>query len=233
MQLILLSNSTNPGSDYLSHAKSFLLQELQPKVKTVAFIPYAGVTIDYHSYTEKVRRALPEFIITSVHEVSDPGKLIKESDALFVGGGNTFRLLDLVYTTGIYGVIANEVNMGKPYVGWSAGSNLACPSIRTTNDMPIIFPPSFSAFNFIPFQINPHYLDTHPDFHMGETREQRLMEFLEINKEIKVVGLREGSWLHLNQGKLSLFGNGKTARIFQKGIEAVEWDENSDWGSLL
>jgi dipeptidase E len=171
------------------------------KVKRVLFIPYAGVNLSekgleasFDAYEERVNSVFSElgFSIYSIHRESDPLKAVEKAEAVAVGGGNTFHLVYMMHIKGVMNAIRDRILNGMPYMGWSAGSNVACPSLRTTNDMPIIEPASFNCLNVIPFQINPHYLDAHPDGHGGETREQRIMEFTAINSSIKVAGLREG-----------------------------------------
>lgn len=228
MRLLLLSNSTTEGFGYLEHATEEFKSFFNNKVKTIAFIPYAGVTFSYDEYTTKVQKFFNNLNIqiNSVH-TGNPKEIIKNSDIIAVGGGNTFQLLKQIYDNDLYDFIRNEVLNGKPYIGWSAGSNLACPSIRTTNDMPIVEPRSFNALGFIDYQINPHYLDAHPSGHHGETREQRLLEFLELNRNIYVVGLREGSSIQVENNKHKLLGV-KKARIFRYGLDTQEIETNTN-----
>jgi dipeptidase E len=159
--------------------------------------------------------------LTSVHVAANPVTAVNEADAIFIGGGNTFRLLKTLYDVELIEAIRNRVSGGMPYIGSSAGSNVAAPTIKTTNDMPIVQPPSFNALGVVSFQINPHYLDPDPDSkHMGETREERIVQFLEEN-DTPVVGLREGAMLRIENGETILRGS-SGARIFRKGMEAVE-----------
>jgi dipeptidase E len=159
--------------------------------------------------------------LTSIHTASDPVQAVKETDAMFIGGGNTFRLLKTLYEFDLLDVIRERVDAGMPYIGSSAGSNMACPTIRTTNDMPIVQPPSFNALGLVSFQINPHYLDPDPNSkHKGETREERIIQFLEEN-DTPVVGLREGAILRVENGEITLRGS-TGARIFRRGFEPVE-----------
>lgn len=218
MRLLLISNSTNAGEEYLKYPVPEIKKFLGEKKLTCAFIPYAGVTISFDDYTRRVRQRFEEagHKIVSVHESRNPANLIEESDAIVVGGGNTWNLLKLTQDNGLVEVVKNEVLKGKPYIGWSAGSNMACPTIRTTNDMPIIQPHDFNAFNFVPFQINPHYLDANPEGHAGETREARIEEFIEINRDVYVLGLREGTMLRIENNKVELIGQ-KKARLFHYG----------------
>lgn len=163
----------------------------------------------------------------SIHKEADPVKAVQEAEAIAVGGGNTFYLVYMMHKLGLMNVIRQKVLEGTPYIGWSAGSNVACPTLRTTNDMPIIQPASFDCLNIIPFQINPHYLDAHPEGHGGETRQQRIEEFLTVNREVTVVGLREASLLEIHGEKIFLKGR-KPMRIFIHGTEPREVETGSD-----
>ena len=234
MRLLLISNSTNAGEAYLEYPMPYIESFLKAKPLNCAFIPYAGVTINFDDYTARVRERFESIghKITSVHEVENPAELVKASDAVVVGGGNTWQLLKMTQDKGLLELIRTEVLKDKPYIGWSAGSNMTCPSIRTTNDMPIIEPDSFNAFNLIPFQINPHYLDANPEGHAGETREARIEEFIEANKDIYVLGLREGTMLEIEGGKMMLLGE-RNARLFHHNSAPVEYKKGSDMSFLL
>ncbi|GAB5533784.1 MAG: dipeptidase PepE [Rubricoccaceae bacterium] len=207
VRLLLLSNSTSPGRSYLAHAVSWMGEFLTGATR-VAFVPYAGVTVGWDAYADKVRDALAPLGIelVSTHEAASPVEALDSADAVLVGGGNTFNLLREMYTVGLVDAIRQRVHGGMPFVGWSAGSNVACPTIRTTNDMPIVEPPSFDALGFVPFQINPHYTDAHPDGHQGETRAQRLAEFVTANPDVPVIGLPEGTALRIDGHQLDLLG---------------------------
>jgi dipeptidase E len=233
MKLLLLSNSTTQGYGYLQHALDEIKSFFGTDIKKIAFVPYAGVTVNWDDYTKKVSAVFSElgYEIVSVHS-GDATKIIESCDAVAVGGGNTFNLLKTIYEKDIYDLIISKVSEGFPYIGWSAGSNLACPTIRTTNDMPVVEPRSFNGFNLIPFQINPHYLDAHPEGHHGETREQRILEYLELNRDMYVVGLREGSIMQLVDSKLELLGT-KPARIFKYGTETFEVQSGDDLDFLM
>ena len=234
MRLLLLSNSVNYGHGYLDHAEDAIRGFLGAQASRIAFVPYAGVTISHDQYTARVRARFEAFgySVVSVHEVADPAELVQSTDAVAVGGGNTFRLLELMIDSGLLQVVREQVRDGLPYMGWSAGSNLACPTIRTTNDMPIVEPRSFDSLGLIPFQINPHYLDAHPEKHQGETREQRLLEFTTLNPDVTVVGLREGSILRVEQNRLRLLGD-RTMRVFRGSHEPSEMGSDEDLSFLL
>jgi dipeptidase E len=170
--------------------------------------------------------------IYSVHKESDPVAAVNKAEAIAVGGGNTFHLIHMMHKTGIMEAIRQRSLDGIPYMGWSAGSNVACPSLMTTNDMPIIEPESFKCMNLIPFQINPHYLDANPEGHGGETREQRIEEFLVVNKAMTVAGLRESSLLEVDGYELKLKGS-RPLRIFKFGKEAYEIEQGEDVNFLM
>ena len=233
-KLLLLSNSVIPGLGYLEYAKKYFNEFFGDKIKNIAFVPFAGVTVPWDAYESKVKEVFDElgYHIFSLHKESNPVKALDHADAIAIGGGNTFKLVHDLHKTGLMTAIREKVLNGMPYTGWSAGSNVACPSLRTTNDMPIIEPLSFSTINLVPFQINPHYLDANPEGHGGETREQRIIEFLEINPDIYVVGLREGTILKVENEKVSLIGN-RPARIFKKGFEPYELDSTENFDFLM
>ena len=157
---------------------------------------------------------------------------VNEAESIVIGGGNTFHLALMLQELGVMEAIRRKVSRGIPFVGWSAGANVACPTMKTTNDMPICEPPSFNCLKFIPFQINPHYLDVNPEGHAGETREQRILEFLTVNRDVTVVGLREGCLLKVIGDTMSLVGN-RPLRLFRFGMEAQEFRENENLDFLL
>jgi len=206
--LLLLSSSRAGNTPYLEHAKAMIEHHLAG-IREVLFIPYAGVNLTYDNYTNKVQDALQSLNIrvTSIHQFDDAIEAVNNAKAIVIGGGNTFHLLHQLYENNVINAIQEKVNNGTPYIGWSAGSNVAGSSICTTNDMPIIEPKSFNALNLVPFQLNPHYTDFNPPGHNGETREQRLAEFMVINAEMPIVGIVEGSALKLVNNKLSLQAN--------------------------
>lgn len=220
MRLLLLSNSTSFGRDYLDHAMDAVLGFLGP-VRQLLFVPFA--LHDRAGYTQKARERFTREGIQVVEATPDAaGRAdVEAAEAVFVGGGNTFRLLDALQRSGLLEALRARARGGMPYMGASAGTNIVAPTIRTTNDMPIVQPSSFEALGLVPFQINPHYVDPSPDSqHMGETRETRLREYLEEN-EAPVLGIREGTWLRLDGASLRLEGEAG-GRLFRRGSEPEE-----------
>lgn len=234
MRLLLLSNSTCYQMGYLEHAMGDLKDFLGDSVGRVLFVPYAGVTVAWDTYTNKVREKYAEigYELLSVHQTSDPVAAVNEAEAIAVGGGNTFFLLKEMYENRLIEPIRSRVAAGLPYMGWSAGSNVACSTIKTTNDMPVVEPPSFKALDLIPFQINPHYTDAVLPEHQGETRADRIAEFIEANPETTVVGMREGSILRVEGNSVNLLGE-KDMRLFRKGQDAVEYSPSDAIDFLL
>lgn len=231
--LIIASTSTLHSGGYLE----YLLPELSAHFKnttTLLFIPYArpsGITHD--EYTEKVRQAFSKINIKvkGLHEFENPKEAIQQAEGIFTGGGNTFLLVSQLYRYGIMTLLSETLKAGTPYLGTSAGSNITGLTMQTTNDMPIIYPPSFQTLGMIPFNLNPHYLD--PDTnstHMGETRETRIKEFHQFNT-VPVLGLREGSWLEVRNETITLKGNLK-ARLFRQNQEPEELESGSDLSFL-
>ncbi len=227
--LLLLSNSKNYGQEYLEHARQPIREFLGDGVRSVAFVPYAAATFSEDEYASRVGAVFGQlgYELVSVHSSSAPRDAVRSADAVAVGGGNTFLLLKRLYETGLLDVIRERAAEGMPYIGWSAGSNVACPTIRTTNDMPIVEPPGLNALGLVDFQINPHYLDEHPERHQGETREQRLLEFVAMNPNKVVVGLREGSMLRIEGDTVRLLGN-RTARVFGYSADPHELGPEDD-----
>jgi dipeptidase E len=234
MRLLLISNSTNPGEGYLDYPKDNIKDFLGEKAINAIFIPYAAVTFSFEAYEEKVNARFAEIghHVTSIHRFINPVEAIENAEAIVVGGGNTWQLVKMLQEKGLMKVIRKKVKKGTPYIGWSAGANIACPTLRTTNDMPIVRPEKFKTLKLVPFQINPHYLDDNPANHGGETRETRITEFIEVNRDLYVVGLREGTMLHLEDKDLVLIGNRK-ARIFRYGEEPLELSHEEDFSFLL
>jgi len=234
MKLLLISNSTNTGEAYLDYPKQQIKDFLGEKPVKALFIPYAAVTFSFSDYEKKVSERFREIghNIVSIHRFEDPVRAVKEAHAIVVGGGNTWQLARMMQEQGLIFPITDKVKSGVPYIGWSAGSNVACPTLKTTNDMPIVEPKTFSTFNLIKFQINPHYLDANPEGHAGETREMRIEEFLVSNPDIFVVGLREGTMLHVEEGEIALIGP-RPARIFKKGEKPIDLPPGEDFSFLL
>lgn len=234
MKLLLISNSTNAGEAYLDYPKQQIRDFLGKKSVKALFIPYAAVTFSFSDYEKKVSERFREVghNVVSIHRFEDPLRAVKEAQAIVVGGGNTWQLTRMMQEQGLIFPIAEKVKRGVPYIGWSAGSNVACPTIKTTNDMPIVEPKTFTTFNLLKFQINPHYLDAKPEGHAGETREMRIEEFLVGNPDIFVVGLREGTMLRIEEGKIDLIGP-RAARIFKKGEEPREIFPGEDLSFLI
>src|SRR5262245_34221477 len=233
MRLLLISNSTRFGERYLDHCTDAIASLLGSGVQRVLFVPYAIHDHDTYAANARTRFDVMGFGIDSVHDaVGGPVRAVEEAQAIFIGGGNTFRLIDGLWRHGLLEPIRRKVQAGMPYIGTSAGANVACPSIRTTNDMPIVQPPSFAALDLVPFNINAHYLDPVPgSTHMGETREQRIAEFHEENTPA-VVGLREGAWLHVEGAAMTLEGRADV-RLFRNGEPPVEYPSGSRLDFLL
>jgi len=234
MRLLLISNSTMPGEPYLDHPKNEIKKFLGEKPVTALFIPYAAVTFSYDDYVEKVNERFSEIghKVVGIHTFNNPAKALEHAEAIVVGGGNTWQLVRKMNDHKLFPAIREMALSSVPYIGWSAGSNVACPTLYTTNDMPIVNPKGFNCANLIPFQINPHYLDANPEGHGGETREQRIEEFIEINPDVYVVGLREGTMLKLEKKNLKLIGNRK-CRVFKKGQPPKELSATDDFSFLL
>ena len=217
-RLLLLSSSRTPGTNYLEHARGYIRDFMGRDVRHVLFVPYAVVS---RSYEEMTARVTPEFAelgyeLKSLHEAADPLAAIRGAEAVAVSGGNTFRLLQLLQTKGLLAALRERALGGMPYMGWSAGSNIACPTIRTTNDMPIVWPADLNALGLVPFQINPHYSELLPPEHQGETREDRLREFMHLNPGVPVLGLRDPSALRYQEGRLTLLGS-QSLKLFLDG----------------
>jgi dipeptidase E len=225
-RLLLLSNSRAPDGTYLHWAREEIKAFLGDLQGTALFIPYAAVPGTESAYEAYAARVLPAFgdlgySLNSLHQAVDPVQAVRAAAAIVIGGGNTFHLLARLYSASLLEIIVARVHAGIPYIGWSAGSVVACPSIATTNDMPIIEPQSLRALGLVEFHINAHYTDAHPPGHQGETRAERIGEFLSLQPAKTVVGLREGSLLCVAGSEVRLWGAG--ARIFRAGQAAVEW----------
>jgi dipeptidase E len=230
-RLLLISNSTNHGQGYLDHVLQEIDGFLGP-VRRLVFVPFA--LQDREGYGAKVRARLAAIGVEVAALTADEAgrRAAAGAEAVFTGGGNTFRLLKTLQDAGLLSILRERALAGTPYLGSSAGTNIAAPTIRTTNDMPIVEPASFAALGLVPFQLNPHYLDPDPgSTHMGETREQRLKEFHEEN-ETPVVGLREGAWLRI-EGDRATLGGARGARIFRRGETPEERGTGESLDDLL
>jgi dipeptidase E len=216
-RILLLSNSIQFGTGFLDHAESEITDFLRG-VTRVAFVPFAAFDLD--EYADRVARRFASWDIT-IASVHRGAQAFDDADAIFIGGGNTFRLLTRLYETKLLGAIAARVRDGVPYLGSSAGSIVAGPSLKTTKDMPVLEPESFAALGIVPFHISPHYLDPDPSSrHMGETQEERILQFLEEN-DGRVVGLREGTMLRV-EGESVMLKGAHAARLFQRGVAPRE-----------
>jgi dipeptidase E len=219
-RVLLISNSTLYGSGYLDHAAAEI-RDFLGDLKRVLFVPFALYDRDAYAATAKNRFDRLGYDLTSIHNAPNPVKAVNDSEAVFIGGGNTFRLLKCLYDFNLLEPIRRSVLDGMPYVGSSAGSNVAGPTIKTTKDMPIVQPPSFDALGLVQFQISPHFQDPDPNStHMGETQEERILQFLEEN-DTTVAGLREGAMVRVENATTTLKGS-SGARIFRKGHAPVE-----------
>jgi dipeptidase E len=231
-QLLLISSSFIPdGTSYLDYCAADVLNFYRTATR-ILFIPYA--LKDRGAYAAKIAAHFDGsgLLVDSLHTAPDPRAAIENAEAFFVGGGNTFRLLDALYELGVLHALRNRVRAGAPYLGISAGTNLACPTVKTTNDMPIVFPASLDALSLIPFQINPHFVDADPNSPPAhETREERIREFHEENSA-PVLGLREGAWLEVAGNSVTLRG-ATGARLFQRNAEPIDCAPNESLDSLL
>lgn len=230
-RVLLISNSTLYGSGYLDHAENEI-RDFLGHAKRILFVPYALYDRDAYANLARDRFKAMGYDLESIHEAPDARQAVGDAEVVFIGGGNTFRLLKALYDFDLLVPIRRRVAEGMPYIGSSAGSNVACPTIKTTKDMPIVQPPSFDALGLVPFQISPHYLDPDPNStHMGETQEERIIQFLEENTT-PVVGLREGAMLRVEGGAIELKGV-SGARIFRRGHEPVETETGAQLNQLV
>lgn len=233
-RLLLLSSSRDSNGVYLLHSAGAIRSLLGATTSRVLFVPYAGVTIDHGDYAE--RTAVPfaklGYALQSIGDAPDPVRAIESAQAIVVGGGNTFQLLATLYDRELVDVIRARVHAGVPYIGWSAGAVITAPTMGTTNDMPITEPRSLRALNLIPFQINAHYTDFHPPGHQGETRAERLEEYIAVNRSVRVLGLREGCSLRIADDAIDLNGLG-TAPVFSYGAPRAEYSAGDDISFLL
>jgi len=229
---LLLSSSRTAGSGYLEHAQAHIEWLLGSTKKTIAFIPYAAVRFSWDEYETMVAKGIAGHNVVSIHHSSNPRDVIQQADAIAIGGGNTFQLVNLLYQYELMDLIRMQALGGTPFMGWSAGSNVASPRLCTTNDMPIVEPASFQTLGLISAQINPHYIDHHPDGHMGETRAERLAEFTAVNPDTYVIGLREGALLRVEGSQMTLDGLAG-ACVFHQESNPKEFDTGADLSFLL
>jgi dipeptidase E len=233
MEVLAISSSRVGSGGFLENALPSIKEFISKGNHQIAFVPFASVQRNYDEYGELVKKAL-ESLPNSIEIVKPNGakKTIDQSDVIIVGGGNTFKLLHDIYNLDLFDLIRNKVQSGAAYIGWSAGANIAGKSISTTNDMPIIQPGSFTAFGFLPFQINPHYHNLTIDGHNGETRDQRLEEFVLLNPKIPVVGLPEGTALKLSKGALQFIGE-RDGVLFQADVNKMPFKKTISPGEDL
>jgi dipeptidase E len=231
MRILLISNSTVHGRGYLDHVESEV-RDFLGAARNVLFFPFALHDRDGYAAKAGARFGAMGYEMTSAHLATNPGKAVSEANAIFIGGGNTFRLVKALQDLGFIELILRRVREGALYIGSSAGSNVAGPTIKTTKDMPIVQPRSFDSLGLVPFQISPHFQDPDPNStHMGETQEERILQFLEEN-ETPVLGLREGAWVRAEKGRVVL-GGSRGARIFRRGETPVEKTTGDEISTLV
>lgn len=234
-RLLLLSNGSELiGAEPTEFTHSTVRTFLGKEVRKILFVPFAAVARTFDEYAARARQVFGPlgFEIESLHETTDARAAVERADAIAVGGGNTFHLLRGLYESSAVEAIRERVESGAPYVGWSAGTNIACPTIRTTNDMPIVEPPTLDALGLVPFQINPHYTNAQLPNHNGETRDERLTEFTHANPGVRVVALWEGTMLRVEGRRLTLVGE-RPARLFLKGEETRDTTAGESMDFLL
>jgi dipeptidase E len=233
-RLLLLSSSRDANGVYLLHSSSAIRSLLGHPPQRVLFFPYAGVTIGHPEYAR--RAAIPfatlGYELQSIDDAESAVEALERAEAIVIGGGNTFQLLASLYDRELLDVIRARVHEGVPYIGWSAGAVITAPTIGTTNDMPIVEPRSLRALSLIPFQINAHYTDFHQPGHQGETRAERLEEYVEVNRRVRVLGLREGSSLRITDDEIELHGPGP-APVFAHGAPRADYSAGDDLSFLL
>ena len=231
-RLLLLSNSRNPGGGWLDHAEPLIRGFLGAGPKKILFVPFAAVSMSFDAFVSMAAKRFAKmgYAVTGAHRIKPVS--IRKYDAIVVGGGNTFRLLAEARQRKWMAPIRTRVKAGVPFIGWSAGANLACPTIRTTNDMPVIDPRGFDALGLVPFQVNPHYTEKKLKGHGGESRDDRIAEFLAVNPAVMVLGIREGSAVKIEgAGAKLLLGPG--ARLFRHGRKPRDLKAGADLSRLL
>lgn len=234
MRLLLLSNAKREGMDYLEHAKDYFRDFLASAVQEILFVPFAGVTKTHDQFVEQVRPVFQSLGIgvKGIHTTRDPREAVGSAEAIVVGGGSTWKLVRDLRQADLLPIIRRRVAAGMPYAGWSAGVNIACPTIMTTNDMPICDPGGFDALGLIPFQINPHYLHGNPPGFKGETREERITEYGILHSHVWVAGLREGTGFLVENDSIKLIGDAQ-CRIFRHGQAPRELNPGDDFSFLF
>lgn len=241
MDILMLSNGKIAGNDHVMGfaADAIIEQVKRTGAKNWVLIPYAVIRSSHDDRVAMVQQTFDalglDCVVTGLHQAKDPVATLKAADGILVSGGNTWVLNKTLHDLGLVGPIRKAVlDQGIPYIGWSAGTNITCPTIRTTNDMPIITGAILPSLNLVSFQINPHYLEAKVEGHNGETRDERIQEFLEINQHEPVIGIPEGTWLHLRDGELSYHSaNGKDLKLFSYGNEPVYYAEGQDIQFLM
>lgn len=232
-KLLLLSNSRDEAGRFLQHTREHFAEHFEG-IRNLVFVPFAGVTISWDAYAHHVREAMKEhgIAVHSVHDAQDARALVANAEAIAVGGGNTFHLLANVQGAGLLDAMREKTMSGTPYLGWSAGSVIAAPTMKTTNDMPITQPESFNALGLVGFQINAHFSDAHPPRFQGETRRQRLAEYVAANPTSSVIGLPEGTWLRVLGGSVRLHGQFDAA-LFRAGVPDAIVERDIELARLL
>jgi dipeptidase E len=232
--VLMLSNSTLPGTPFFTWPQPWVKEFLKNSTGEILFIPFAAVTLSFDDYAQKVKEVfdIMGFEVQSIHSVKDRLRAVERAKVIMVGGGNTFALLSRMYADDLIRAVRDKVLAGTPYIGWSAGANLACPTIMTTNDMPVVQPPSFEALNLVPFQLNPHYHELKFENQGGETRKERLEEFLVMNPDRKIIGLPEGMLLQRKGDQLVIKGNG-IAKLYCTGEAVKDLHPGEDLSFLL